>query len=213
MRISTETILKAYKKGIFPMAEGAKSQKIVWIKPERRGILPIGKLHISRSMKKFIRKEEIQTSINTCFTDVLTNCKNRNDTWINSQLSEVYLDLNIKGHALSIEIWRDKKLIGGLLGVVVGACFFGESMFSLFNNGSKLALIVTMARLVNGKFLLFDTQFLSHHLSTMGGCEIPDSQYMAILTKGLATKSNFFNFPTNYSWSEMIQLSSQNLYR
>ncbi len=213
MHISTNTLLHAYSQGIFPMAQSAKSETIVWIRPEQRGIIPIGKLHISRSMRKFIRKEEIKMSINSCFRDVLENCRNRKATWINNQLFNLYLDLNRTGHALSVEVWKGQVLIGGLLGVAIGSCFFGESMFSSFKNGSKLALIGTMARLVNAKFILFDTQFLNDHLVTMGGCEIPSAQYTDILSKGLNSKSDFFKFPETYSWFEMIQLSSQNLYR
>ena len=208
--ISADTLLSAYKRGIFPMADGANSEKIFWIKPDKRGIIPLGNLHISRSTKKFIRKHKIVSTINSNFSEVLTNCRNRKETWINYQLYQSYLELNRLGYAISVEIWIKDRLIGGLLGVIIGACFFGESMFSLVPNGSKLALICTMARLVYGQFSVFDTQFLTDHLRSMGGREISHKFYLELLAKGLDHKGNFLDFPVCYSWESMIQLSSQN---
>ena len=209
--ISANTLIIAYKNGIFPMAPSAKSNEIIWVNPRKRGIIPIGSLHVSRSTRKFIRQQNFEATINTSFSIVLKGCSNRQETWINEQLSDLYLELNEKGYALSIEIWLNKRLIGGLLGVIIGSCFFGESMFSTYKNASKLALIVVMARLVHGNFTLFDTQFMTNHLISMGGRELSQKSYMAKLRSGIDIQNDFFSFPESYSWSQMIHLSSQNL--
>lgn len=209
--ITSEKILAAYQIGIFPMAESKKSNKVFWVRPEKRGIIPIRTLHISRTTKKFIKKNIIKTTTNTCFNEVVNKCSDRTDTWINKQLHDVYFDLYEKGHAFSVEVWINSKLVGGLFGIAMGSCFCGESMFSESQNGSKLALIVTMARLVHSRFTLFDTQFTTDHLSSMGGIEISTGYYKELLASAIGNERNFCELPDNSSWSELMQLNNQTL--
>jgi leucyl/phenylalanyl-tRNA--protein transferase len=204
-------MLLGYQKGVFLMADEKTAAELFWVKPKRRGILPVGKLHISKSLKKFIRTTDLSMSLNTCFSEVVEHCSNRPNTWINEELRKLYLELHKLKHAVSIEIWSHKQLIGGLFGVRIGSCFCGESMFSSSKNGSKLAMIVTMAHLCQNKFTLFDTQFLTEHLSRMGGREISQSEYEKQLYVALGRPCEFLNFPINYSWSEVIQLNNHKL--
>ena len=211
--LTAKDLLSGYRIGIFPMAVSKNSKEIFWVKPDTRGIMPIGKLHVSRSLKKFIRSNSIDTTINQCFSEVVEHCANRTDTWINSELNNIYQELYDDGCAVSIEIWLNKKLIGGLFGVTVGSCFCGESMFSLHSNGSKLALVVTMARLNYNKFKLFDTQFTTTHLKSMGGCEITQLQYEQLLLSSANEKQHSIYLPDSFSWSEIMQLNNHKLYR
>ena len=209
--ISYKTILSGYRKGIFPMAKNKTSESLFWVKPESRGIIPIGQLHISKSLKKFIKSNKINTSINKCFPNVVNLCADRSDTWINEQLTDIYQELYETGYACSIEIWMRQKLIGGLFGLTIGSCFCGESMFSLSTNGSKLALIATMAHLNYSGFTLFDTQFSSTHLLSMGGIEILQTEYETLLSSAITNRATFLDLPTSYSWPEMMQLNNQTL--
>ena len=210
-RLTAKDVLTGYRIGIFPMAESKNSSKISWIKPKRRGVIPIGKLHISRSLKKFIRSHELSMTLNTCFSKVVDHCADRPDTWINKQLYQIYLELYKLRYAVSIEIWSKNQLIGGLLGVKIGSCFCGESMFSLSPNGSKLALIVTMAHLKYNNFTLFDTQFITDHLLKMGGCEISQIDYERRLATATLNHCKFANLPVGYSWLEIMQLNNHTL--
>ena len=201
-------IMSGYRRGIFPMAESKSSKEIFWIKPEERGIIPIGKLHISRSLKKFIKAKTFHSTVNRCFAEVVERCADRKKSWINSELFDLYIELHKAGYAVSVEIWQNEDLIGGLFGITVGSCFCGESMFSTTTNGSKLALIVTMARLNYNKFRLFDTQFPTNHLKSMGGKTISQANYEDLLSKLIYDKRTLLSLPKNYSWSELIQLNN-----
>ena len=204
-----QNILEGYRQGIFPMANSKQSKSFFWVKPEERGIIPIGKLHISRSLKKYIKANTIQTTLNTCFEVVVKHCANRQNTWINSELSNIYQILYENGYAISIEVWLDKQLIGGLFGIKIGSCFCGEGMFSLASNGSKLALLVTMARLNYNDFKLFDMQFPTSHLESMGGCTISQTKYEKLLAMSINDKRLFHDFPSGYSWSDIMHLNNQ----
>ncbi len=211
LSLNIENILFGYRQGIFPMAESKKSKEIFWVKPKERGIIPIGKLHISKNLKKFVKNKTFRISINTCFQLVVKNCADRPETWINNTLINIYQELYRNGHAHSIEVWLNDKLIGGLFGIAFGSCFCGESMYSSEINGSKLALIATMYRLRYNKFKLFDTQFPTDHLRSMGGLTIPQEEYEKLLSTSVDDLRNFLSFPNSYSWSEMVQLSSHKL--
>lgn len=210
-RLRTDDILQGYRNGIFLMADNKNAKHLFWVKPEKRGIIPIGELHISKSLKKFIRSNDISMSLNNCFEKVVTHCSNRPNTWINKELYEIYLELYRLKYAVSIEVWSKQQLIGGLFGVTVGSCFCGESMFSLSTNGSKLAMVITMAHLAYNKFTVFDTQFVTDHLQRMGGHEISQVEYETHLSQAINDKREFLNFPSNYSWLEIMQLNSHTL--
>lgn len=190
--ITPDLLLRAYESGMFPMAEHQDDPDIYWLDPVMRGILPLSGLHISRSLARAIRKQDYRVTINRAFVAVLDGCADRPQTWINPQIRDLYLDLHDSGFAHSLEIWMDDALAGGVYGVSIGAAFFGESMFSARTNGSKLALAYLVDRLRVGGYQLFDTQFLTDHLASLGGIEIPRLAYHLRLQNALAADADFF---------------------
>ncbi len=190
------------------MAQSKSDKEIFWVKPKVRGIIPIGSLHISKSLYKDIKKNEYRVTINENYSNVLSNCASREETWINIVLLKSYKMLYELGHSHSIEIWNNQKFIGGLFGVSLGSAFFAESMFSKEKNGSKLAMIALMARLVTGNFELFDTQFPSCHLTSMGGTELSEDKYDKILKTALSKQANFFKLSRDTNWSQLTQLAT-----
>ncbi len=182
--LTPETLLKAYRIGLFPMAEGAEDEDLFWVDPDMRGIMPLRALHISRSLKKILKKPW-DIRVDTAFADVMQGCaaatEKRPETWINREIYSLFCDLHDLGHAHSVEIWEDGQLVGGLYGLHVGAVFFGESMFSRIPNASKVAFVDLVHRLNQGGFALLDTQFLNDHLRQFGAIEIPREAYKTLL--------------------------------
>jgi len=195
--LSPEVLLFAYQQGLFPMAEGRNAKQIQWIQPERRGIFQLGNFHISKSLRRVILKKDYSITINSCFPKVMEKCADRSETWINDDIYNCYCKLHEDGFAHSVEVWRNSHLIGGVYGVTIGAAFFGESMFSEAANGSKIALAYLHDRLLKAGFLLFDTQFLTEHLASLGAIEISQAQYLVKLEKALNKNATFLDI--NYS--------------
>ena len=195
--LSPEVLLLAYQQGLFPMAESRNAKKIQWIQPKKRGIFQLGNFHISKSLRRVILKKDYSITINSCFPKVMEKCADRSETWINGDIYNCYCKLHEDGFAHSIEVWRDNNLIGGVYGVTIGAAFFGESMFSEVSNGSKIALAYLHDRLLNAGFLLFDTQFLTEHLASLGAIEISQAQYLIKLEKAINKNATFLDI--NYS--------------
>jgi leucyl/phenylalanyl-tRNA---protein transferase len=181
--ITPEILLRAYAMGIFPMAEARGDAAIHWVDPRKRGILPLDGFHISRSLARRLRDPALQVTADQAFGRVVSLCAEREETWISLRIQSLYQALHDQGHAHSVEVWQNGQLIGGVYGVVLGAAFFGESMFSRRVDGSKIALTHTVARLRAGGFKLFDTQFLTPHLASLGGIEIPRADYHRRLPK------------------------------
>ncbi len=173
------------------MGDHNDENKIFWCNPLLRAVIPISKLHISRKLKKLCRKKKFEFSINHDFSTTISNCANREETWINKSIISTYKILHDLGYAHSIEIWEDKKLKGGLYGVAIGKVFFAESMFSTSSNGSKLALIALMGMLAMNQFLLLDVQFMTNHLRTMGAKEISRALFLNLLKKSSSEKIKF----------------------
>ncbi|MGQ0611140.1 MAG: leucyl/phenylalanyl-tRNA--protein transferase [Paracoccaceae bacterium] len=186
-----ETLLAAYAMGIFPMAEAADSPALHWVDPLRRGILPLEGFHISRSLRRHLLTAEYTVTVNHDFAGVMAACAARAETWINRPIVEGYGALHALGHAHSVEVWQDGILAGGMYGVQIGAAFCGESMFSRRTNGSKTALAWAVHRLRAGGFALFDTQFLTPHLASLGGIEISRADYRRRLARAIAGKARF----------------------
>ena len=195
--ITPDILLRAYAMGIFPMAEGRGDQTIHWIDPRRRGVLPLDGFHLSRSLRKRLQRADYTVTTDTAFDAVLRACAAREETWINPEIHNLYLALFDQGDAHSLEIWQDGALAGGVYGVTLGAAFFGESMFSTRRDGSKLALAWLVHRLRAGGFTLFDTQFLTPHLATLGAVEIARAAYHDRLAHALAAPATFD--PPGYS--------------
>ena len=197
MQLTPDQLLLAYAQGIFPMAEGRDDPAVHWIDPRRRGIMPLDSFHISRSLARRIRQMPHQVSVNADFAGVVAACADRPETWINVQIFDLYTALHAKGAAHSLEVWQDGALIGGVYGVVLGAAFFGESMFSRRTDASKIALAYLVHRLRAGGFMLFDTQFITPHLASLGGIEVPRAAYHRMLVDALMRPAQFD--PPGYS--------------
>jgi leucyl/phenylalanyl-tRNA---protein transferase len=203
--LTQEIVLRGYAAGIFPMAESRDDPGIHWVDPRYRGILPLDNFHISRSLSRRIRRWNCEIRTNTDFAGVLTACAERPETWINTPIREMYIGLHAAGFAHSLELWEGPHLVGGVYGVALGAAFFGESMFSRRTDASKVALAWIVDRLVAGGFTLFDTQFLSPHLASLGGIEIPRAAYRQRLAQAIRAQASFDPpgyAPTAYSISQ-----------
>ena len=189
--LSPELLVYAYSTGVFPMAEHREDARVIWIEPEKRGILPLDVFHVPHSLRRIIRKEIFEIRTDAAFREVMLNCANREETWINDQILDAYCKLFDLGLAHSVECWRENKLVGGLYGVSLGGAFFGESMFSKETNASKVALCALAERLKEKGFSLLDTQFLTPHLARFGGIEIPKEEYRKLLKQALKIKTVF----------------------
>lgn len=189
--ITPELLLSAYASGVFPMADSAQSHELYWVDPRMRGVLPLDGFHISRSLRRDILRRPHQVTTNRDFEGVLRNCADREETWINAEIFGLYTALHAKGHAHSLEVWRDDRMIGGVYGVALGGAFFGESMFSKATNGSKIALAYMTHMLRDCGFVLFDTQFVTDHLITLGAIEVTRQTYHQMLGQALAIPADF----------------------
>ncbi|WP_426031153.1 leucyl/phenylalanyl-tRNA--protein transferase [Cypionkella sp. TWP1-2-1b2] len=189
--LTPETLLRAYAMGIFPMAESRDNPEIHWVDPKRRGVFPLDGFHISRSLAKHILTAEYRVSVDEAFSEVVDGCADRPVTWINAEITGLYTALHRMGFAHSLEVWQGEALIGGVYGVTLGAAFFGESMFSRQTNASKTALAYLTHRLRAGGFQLFDTQFLTPHLASLGAVEIPRAEYQRRLAQAVQGQATF----------------------
>jgi leucyl/phenylalanyl-tRNA--protein transferase len=189
--LTPEKLLNGYAIGVFPMANSAHDDEIYWVEPKMRGIIPLDGFHISRSLKRALDKSDYEITFNTQFESVVRACANREETWINTTIFELYQKLHKMGSAHSIEVSRKNILIGGVYGITLGTAFFGESMFSTETNGSKIALAHLVKHLKQRGFNLFDTQFQNAHLRTLGCVEIPQSHYIKLLKSALIHKVTF----------------------
>jgi leucyl/phenylalanyl-tRNA--protein transferase len=153
--------------------------------------MPLNQFHVSKSLRKEILKLNYQVSVNTRFEEIIKMCAERPETWINQDILTNYCLLHQNGHAHCLEIWSNKKLIGGVYGVSIGAAFFGESMFSKKNNASKIALAYLVDRLKKTGFKLFDIQFLTPHLASLGAIEITKVKYRTLLFQAVDEFANF----------------------
>ena len=191
MTLTPALLLRAYAAGVFPMAQARDDPVIHWIDPQRRAIFPMEGFHTSRSLARHIRRIQPRVTVDSDFAGVVRACAHRPETWINDEIFAAYTALYDQGHAHSLEVWQDGALIGGIYGVVLGAAFFGESMFSAQVNGSKMALVYLMHRLRAGGFTLFDVQFLTDHLASLGAVELSRAAYRKRLAEALPTKAQF----------------------
>jgi leucyl/phenylalanyl-tRNA--protein transferase len=194
--ITTAHVRAAYAAGLFPMADAADSAVLRWIEPRARGILPLDAFHVPRSLRKTLRRQIFEVTADRDFAAVMRACAapapGREQTWINAEILALYTALHDEGDAHSIECRLDGELVGGLYGVSLGAAFFGESMFSLVTDASKVALAHLVAHLRRGGYRLLDTQFLTAHLARFGAIEIPQRRYLGMLADALAHQATFY---------------------
>ncbi len=190
-----QELLNCYAHGVFPMADSRNDDRVFLVDPERRGVLPFDRFHISRRLARTVRSDRFEVRIDTVFSDVVAACAaprpGHPDTWINQSIERLYLALHHLGHAHSVECWREGELVGGLYGVSLRGAFFGESMFSIERDASKAALVHLVARLIAGRFKLLDAQFQTEHLSQFGTEEISRREYRRRLKLALREDADF----------------------
>ncbi|AVO36313.1 leucyl/phenylalanyl-tRNA--protein transferase [Pukyongiella litopenaei] len=208
MALTPEILLAGYAHGVFPMAEHRDDPDIFWVEPKRRGILPLEGFHISRSLARRLRRGDYEVTIDRDFEGVLAGCADRSETWISDEIASAYVTLHRRGFAHSLEIRQDGALTGGVYGVALGAAFFGESMFSRRTDASKIALAFLVDRLREGGFTLFDTQFVTDHLASLGAIEIPRAAYMRRLKQALGREAGFAAPPIPVA-QDVIQRNTQ----
>jgi len=186
--LSTQRLLLAYRNGIFPWY--TDDEPIIWWCPNPRFVLFPDEIKISKSMRAVVKKQTYSFTINNCFNNVIKNCKTINregqsGTWISEEVIDAYTNLHNLGYALSAETWKNNKLVGGLYGVKMGNIFFGESMFSLSPNASKVAFIQLVQHLKNEGVKLIDCQVYTNHLESLGAKMIDRNDFMRLLEQHL----------------------------
>lgn len=185
-----EQMIKLYAMGAFPMAEN-ETGKIEWFCPEIRTIIPFDVIHLPHSLKKHLNENRFTVKYDTDFLSVVTHCAARKETWISNELIDAYLNLQKLGHIHSIEVYQSEKLIGGLYGVTFRGAFFGESMFSLVSQASKVALAYLLKRLQEKNFIVLDVQYLTDHLKMFGAKEISFGEYYSLLQQAYLVDPEF----------------------
>lgn len=190
MTIDLDLLIRAYRHGVFPMADARDDPDAFWVEPQRRAILPLEALRISKSLAKVIRQNRFRVTSDTAFSQVIAKCAeyqdDRRETWINGDIEDAFLTLHGLGMTHSVECWQGDELVGGLYGLAMGRAFFGESMFSRATDASKVALVWLVARMRIGGFELLDCQFLTDHLASLGAVEISQAEYLGLLDGALA---------------------------
>lgn len=183
--VEPDTLLLAYRAGVFPMADSRDDPDIFWVEPRQRAILPLDRFHVSRSLARVLRRDSFTVTCNAAFPAVIRACagprRDADETWISDRIEQAYLALHRCGAAHSIECWQDGILVGGLYGVGFARVFCGESMFSRVPDASKVALAWLVAALRRAGAVLLDCQFMTPHLATMGAIEISQEDYVARL--------------------------------
>lgn len=189
MKLTPEILVRAYASGIFPMPDD--SGVIQWYRPDPRAILPLDQFHASRSLQRKLRGNVFDITYDRDFLGVMNGCAQREPTWINHEFLNGYGQLHALGHAHSVEVWKDGRLVGGTYGVHLGGAFFAESKFHTETDASKVALAKLVERMNERGFALLEVQFLTAHLSQFGVIEIPHREYMMRLDAALKLKCGF----------------------
>ncbi|MBZ9635737.1 leucyl/phenylalanyl-tRNA--protein transferase [Clostridium sp. FP1] len=187
--LSPERLLLAYSNGIFPWF--SEEEPILWWSPDPRFVLYPKDIRISHSMKKILKNNTYRVSFDTCFRDVISNCSNmrkETGTWITNEMIEAYCKLHELGFAHSVEAFYEDKLVGGLYGVCIGKCFFGESMFSTMDNASKSAFITLSKVLEEKGFIVIDCQVHTNHLESLGAVYISREDFLQVVQRGISVE-------------------------
>lgn len=191
--LTAEALIYAYTSGVFPMAE--RDGTIYWYRPDPRAIIPIDSYKPAKSLKPILNRGQFEIRIDTQFEAVMRACAAprayEEETWISEEIIQAYIELFNMGFAHSVEAYEEGKLVGGLYGVHIGSAFFGESMFMLVSNASKVAFHYLIEILRANEFTLLDTQFMNDNVQRYGAMEIKRSQYERLLSKALLRASEF----------------------
>ena len=178
------------------MAETFSSKEIYWIEPKKRGVFNFNNIKIPKKFKRFLKSNDFELAIDNNFEQVINNCAKltrfRKDTWINSTIKKIYIEMHNLGQAHSVECYLNKELVGGLYGIKIGRIFFGESMFSFVSNASKVTLIHLLERLKVGGFKILDTQFINNHLKQFGAIEMSNKEFKNIISKNINKQADFY---------------------
>jgi leucyl/phenylalanyl-tRNA---protein transferase len=197
--ITPQLLLRAYAAGIFPMAESADDPALYWVEPRERGVIPLDGFHVPSRLARTVRSDVFEIRVDSDFDRVIAGCAavapGRRQTWINRRIRDLYGALFDLGQVHTVEAWQDGRLVGGLYGVRLGAAFFGESMFHVARDASKVALVHLVARLRAGGFRLLDTQFVTEHLARFGALEVPREHYRELLDAATSCDADFFAWP------------------
>lgn len=207
--LTAELLLHGYASGVFPMAEARDDPEMFWVDPKRRGVLPLDGFHVSRSLARRVRRADYHVTLNADFARVVRACADRDETWISDRIEALYGDLHARGAAHSLEVWEGGALAGGVYGVTLGGAFFGESMFSTRRDGSKRALLHLVDHLSRCGFTLFDTQFLTAHLASLGAVEISRAAYHRQLRDALTARADIGRVTLGACHASVLQRMTQ----
>jgi leucyl/phenylalanyl-tRNA--protein transferase len=205
-----DDLVACYRRGVFPMAESRDDDGFFIVDPEWRCIFPLDRFHVPRRLKRTLRSGRFSFTIDRDFEAVIDGCaapgRDREDTWINSDIRALYMELHRRGLAHSVEARIGGGLVGGLYGVALGGAFFGESMYSRAKDASKAALVHLAARLRHGGFKLLDAQFITPHLEQFGAQTLPRRIFHALLGAALQTSGDFFALAQDTSGEELVEI-------
>ena len=212
LEVTPDLLLRAYSIGLFPMAESRDNPTLHWLDPQMRGHLPLDTFHLPKRLLRTTLSGPYEVTADRDFVATIQGCATpapgREDTWINPTIERLFTELHAKGYAHSVETWHNGKLVGGLYGVALGSVFFGESMFSIARDASKVALVHLVARLRLGGFTLLDTQWVTSHLAQFGAEEIPREQYRRRLEDAIKRAAFFFPAPDpDLLRAEMVRMA------
>jgi leucyl/phenylalanyl-tRNA--protein transferase len=206
---SADDLIACYRRGVFPMADARHDERVFLVDPARRGVIPLDGFHCPKRLARTVRSDRFQVRIDTAFCEVIDLCAaarpGRMETWINGPIQALCLELFDRGRAHSVETWRDGRLVGGLYGIALGAVFFGESMFSLERDASKVALTHLVGRLRVGGFRLLDAQFITDHLAGFGAMEISRAEYGRRLSAAVSDHADFLKMNPYAGGAEALQ--------
>lgn len=184
--LHSDRLMLAYNSGIFPWFN--EGEMALWWSPDPRMVVKPQEVHISKSMRKILRDKVFKVTYNQRFLEVILGCKRikregQNDTWITNAMVAAYLNLHEMGHAISVEVWKDDTLVGGLYGIDLKekGVFCGESMFSKESNASKVGFITLSRKLTKENYQLIDCQMYTNHLASLGAAEIPREDFLKYL--------------------------------
>jgi leucyl/phenylalanyl-tRNA--protein transferase len=196
-RLTAGRVLRAYRRGIFPWPIVEPGLEVLaWFTPDPRAIIELEALHISRRLARRLRTGQFRITCDRCFAEVMAGCAAPRDdddsgTWITSDMVRVYCELHQQGHAHSVEVWAEERLVGGIYGIGLGGFFAGESMFHRVRDASKVALVALVAHLRARGYALFDIQQATPHAVSIGATEIRRSRFLARLRSAIALPASF----------------------
>lgn len=191
MKFDISAIVQGYAQGYFLMAD-ENGENLEWYSSRDRTLIPLDeRFHYPKSLQRVLNQERFSVAINRDFKAVVLGCASRETTWISQELQEIYWELYQTGWAYSFETWQGSELAGGVLGIIIGGAFIGESMFYRIPEGSKVALVKLVERLRNHHFLLFDVQMMNPHLERFGAYRVKEKEYQSLFQQALQSQCSF----------------------